>query len=77
MERCIDIRMAKRRLGLWSIAAPVEIVVAHFAGRPFVAKRASYKSEKKPEALARQTFLEAVASSGLKDEQKSFLMSIR
>ena len=56
--------------------APVGVVIAHFAGRPTIARIAHYKAERKPEAGKKQTFEEAVRASGLSDEQQRHLLSL-
>lgn len=58
------------------LATTVAIIVAHLNGPPIVATRSRYKADKRPEALKRQSFKDAVARSGLSDKQQSFLMSV-
>jgi hypothetical protein len=56
--------------------APLDVVVAHFAGRSQIAAHAHYKAEQKPEIGRKQSFEEAVRSSGLTPEQQAFLLSL-
>jgi hypothetical protein len=56
--------------------APLDVVVAHFAGRSEIAAYAHYKAEQKPETGQKQSFEEAVRSSGLTPEQQAFLLSL-
>jgi hypothetical protein len=58
------------------LTAPFEALAAHFAGSTLVNAQASYKAEKKPEAPKKQTFEEAVRSSGLSEEQQRYLLSL-
>jgi hypothetical protein len=59
-----------------TMRAPLDVVVAHFAGRSELAAHAHYKAEQKPETGRKQTFEEAVRSSGLTPEQQAFLLSL-
>jgi hypothetical protein len=59
-----------------AMRAPLEVVVAHFAGRPQMAAHAHYSAEQKPEIARNQSFEEAVRSSGLTPEQQAFLLSL-
>jgi hypothetical protein len=56
--------------------APLELIVAHFAGESRIAGQTRFKADKKPEAGKKQTFDEAVRTSGLTDQQQSFLRSL-
>ena len=56
--------------------APLDVVVAHFAGRSEMAAHAHYKAEQKPAIGRKQSFEEAVRSSGLAPEQQAFLLSL-
>jgi len=56
--------------------APLEVVVAHFAGRSEMAAHAHYKAEQKPVIGRKQSFEEAVRSSGLTPERQAFLLSL-
>lgn len=58
------------------LTAPFEALAAHFAGNTLVNAQANYKAEKKPEAPKKQTFEEAVRSSGLSEEQQRYLLSL-
>lgn len=53
----------------------LDVVVAHLSGQPIVAMNAHYKAEQKPVAATKQTFEEAVRSSGLTSEQQTYLLS--
>jgi hypothetical protein len=55
---------------------PVELLAAHFAARPQAHVRQFYKAEGKPTEGARQSFEEAVRTSGLTDEQRADLMTL-
>jgi hypothetical protein len=59
-----------------TMRAPLEVVVAHFAGRSEMAAQAHYKAEQKPIVGRKQSFEEAVRSSGLTPEQQAFLLSL-
>jgi len=59
-----------------TMRAPLEVVVAHFAGRSEMAAHAHYKAEQKPAIGRKQSFEEAVRSSGLTPEQQAFLLSL-
>jgi hypothetical protein len=56
--------------------APLDVVIAHFAGQSQMAAHAHYKAEQKPETGRKQSFEEAVRSSGLTPEQQAFLLSL-
>jgi hypothetical protein len=56
--------------------APFEVIVAHFAGDSRIAGQTRFKADKKPEAGKKQTFDEAVSTSGLTEEQQTFLRSL-
>jgi hypothetical protein len=58
------------------LSVPLDVIVAHFAARPEAQFRQFYKAEQKPTAVARQSFEEAVRSSGLTDEQQRHLMKM-
>lgn len=58
------------------LKAPLDLVVAHFGARPEVRPGQYYKAEGKPAAGVRQSFQEAVRTSGLSDEQQQYLMSL-
>jgi hypothetical protein len=59
-----------------TMRAPLDVVIAHFAGRSELAAHAHYKAEQKPEIGKKQSFEEAVRSSGLTPEQQAFLLSL-
>lgn len=59
-----------------TMRAPLDVVIAHFAGRPELAAHTHYKAEQKPETGKKQSFEEAVRSSGLTPEQQAFLLSL-
>jgi hypothetical protein len=58
--------------------APLDVVVAHFAAArsPTASGRQFYKAEGKPGSERRQSFAEAVASSGLTAEQQQRLLRL-
>jgi hypothetical protein len=55
---------------------PVDVIVAHFAAQTETGSRQFYKAEQKPTVEGRQSFEEAVRSSGLTAEQQRDLMSM-
>jgi len=59
-----------------TMKAPLDVVIAHFVGRSAMAAHAHYKAEQKPETGRKQSFEEAVRSSGLTAEQQAFLLSL-
>jgi hypothetical protein len=58
------------------LKAPLDLVAAHFAGQSTVGALVHFKADQKPEAIKKQSFEEAVRSSGLTDEQQSYLLSL-
>src|SRR3981189_817772 len=57
---------------------PVDALIAHLYAPPEVSSaRQLYKAEGKPALTARQSFEEAVAGSGLSEEQRRHLLSFR
>lgn len=58
------------------LKAPLDLVAVHFAGQPTVGTQAHFKADRKPEVIKKQTFDEAVRSSGLTDEQQTYLRSL-
>lgn len=50
-----------------------DIVDAHFAAPPVVAMAASFKADRKPQAAPKESFAEAIESSGLTLEQQTVL----
>jgi hypothetical protein len=65
----------KRRVAE-ELTVPFELVAAHFASRPAVGAHAHFKADQKPEAVRKQSFEEAVRSSGLDEEQQRYLLSL-
>jgi len=65
----------KRRVAE-ELTAPFELVAAHFASRPTVGVHAHFKADQKPQAVRKQSFEEAVRSSGLDEEQQRYLLSL-
>lgn len=65
----------KRRIAD-ELKAPLDVVVAHFAGQSSIGTQAHYKAAQKPEASDKQTFEDALRSSGLTDEQQKSLLSL-
>lgn len=60
-----------------SLNIPVGIVIEHLAGQPQMNVQPQFfKSEGKPEIGPRQSFEEAVLSSGLTEEQQRYLLSL-
>jgi hypothetical protein len=58
------------------LKVPIEVVIAHFDGPTQIVPGVHFKADDKPEAGARQTFEEAVRSSGLTPEQETYLLSL-
>ena len=58
------------------LKVPLDLVVAHFEGQSTVGAQVHYKSDQKPEVIKKQTFEEALRSSGLTDEQQNYLRSL-
>ncbi len=56
------------------IGSTVELLWAHFSAPPVVAANAQYKAERKPEVRRRQSFEEAVKTSGMTAEQQEQLL---
>jgi hypothetical protein len=59
-----------------TMAVPFELLAAHFAGQAQLGTHAHYKADHKPEAGIKQSFEEAVRSSGLTSEQQAYLLSL-
>ena len=55
---------------------PLVLVVAHFAAPVEIRPGQLYKSDAKPAATAKQSFEEAVKTSGLTEEQQRYLLSL-
>lgn len=58
------------------LAAPLGLVVAHFAGRQAGLPGQFFKAEGKPSIGAQQSFEDAVRSSGLTEAQQRFLLEL-
>lgn len=56
--------------------APLELVIAHFSAERSLSARQFHKADDKPTLGARQTFEEAVKSSGLSGEQQKALLNL-
>ena len=65
-----------RRLVAAELSVPMELVAAHFAGPPQLPRNAYYKSDRRPDASATQSFEEAVRGSALTPEQQAFLLGL-
>ena len=66
-----------RQLVAAEIAAPLDVVVAHFAARHTTPQgRQFFKADGKPNADLRQSFADAVRSSGLSEEQQRRLLGL-
>lgn len=58
------------------LRAPIEVVVAHFAAGQALTGRQFFRAEGKPEAGEKQSFADAVRSSGLTEDQQRLLLSL-
>jgi hypothetical protein len=58
------------------LKVPINVVVTHFSGPVEIQAGVHFKADGKPEAGAKQTFEEAVRSSGLTPEQETYLLSL-
>ena len=56
--------------------APLDVVVAHFAARQAAPTGQFFKAEGKPSTGTRQSFEEAVRSSGLSEAQQKYLLEL-
>ncbi len=56
--------------------APLDLVVAHFAARSEIRPGQFYKADEKPTAVFKQSFQDAVKTSGLTEEQQQYLLSL-
>jgi hypothetical protein len=78
-DRIIDVNTMtegfKKRVAE-ELTAPFEALAAHFAGSALVNAQAHYKAEQKPTAPKKQTFEEAVCSSGLTEAQQKYLLGL-
>jgi hypothetical protein len=80
-DRTIDPDSVTSRTGFCrkvagEIGEPVDLIIAHFRGPQVIARGQHYKSDKKPAVTGRETFEEAVRSSGLSDEQQAYLLGL-
>jgi hypothetical protein len=58
------------------LSVPLDVVISHFAAQSEAQPRQFYKAEQNPTTVARQSFEEAVRSSGLTEEQQRHLMNM-
>jgi hypothetical protein len=59
------------------LKAPLDVICAHFAAQQQVQARPQYfKADQKPEVGGRQTFEDAVRSSGLTQDQQRYLLGL-
>lgn len=59
------------------LKVPKEVLVAHFTAKPVVqAYPQHFRADQKPEVGTRQSFKEAVQSSGLTEEQQQYLLGL-
>jgi hypothetical protein len=58
------------------LEVPIEVLDAHFAAPTQLQEGTRYKADQKPEAGDKQSFEQAVKSSGLTPEQQSYLLSL-
>jgi hypothetical protein len=58
------------------LGAPLDVVVAHFAGPAQIQPGVHFKADEKPSAGAKQAFEAAVRSSGLTAEQQAYLLGL-
>lgn len=59
------------------LTVPPEVIAAHFSAPAAMIPQAQFhKSDRKPEAGRQQSFVEAVRSSNLTEEQQQFLLSL-
>lgn len=65
----------KRRVAE-ELRAPIDVVVAHFAGGAQLQSATHFRSDQKPEAGSNQSFKAAVQSSGLSDEQQRYILGL-
>ena len=56
--------------------APLDLVVAHFAGSPEIRPGTRFKSETKPQTATKQAFEDAVRNCGLTPEQQAYLLAL-
>jgi len=59
-----------------ALEVPHDVVIAHFSAPAEVRLDARFKAEGKPEPGAKQTFEEAVRSSGLTPDQQEYLLKL-
>lgn len=65
-----------RRLVSNVLKVPEPLVAAHFSAPAEIRAGMQFMSEQKPEAARQQTFVEAVKSSSLTEEQQQYLLSL-
>jgi hypothetical protein len=58
------------------LKAPLDLVAAHFSGRSTLGVQVHFKADQKPQVTTKQTFEEAVRSSGLTEKQQTYLRSL-
>ena len=58
------------------LKVPMDLLIAHFAAAAQIDRHVHFKADQKPEIGAKQTFLEAVRSSGLTPEQQEHLLRL-
>ena len=58
------------------LKAPLDVIVAHFAGQRTATPGQHFKADGKPGQAAQQSFEEAVRNSGLTEEQQKLLLSL-
>jgi len=58
------------------LKVPLDLVAAHFGARSEVRAGQYYKAEGKPTAAVKQSFQEAVLTSGLTEQQQQYLMGL-
>ena len=58
------------------IHAPLDLVVAHFSARSEIRPGQFYKADVKPTVVSKQSFQDAVKTSGLPEEQQQYLLSL-
>jgi hypothetical protein len=58
------------------LKVPLDVVIAHFAAQPEMRADARFKSQDKPAVSTKQSFEDAICSSGLTAEQQEFLLKL-
>jgi hypothetical protein len=59
-----------------ALKVPIDVIVMHFDGPTEMIPGVHFKADEKPEVGPKQTFEEAVRSSGLSPEQETYLLSL-